>query len=355
MNSTDFNLEYASVKPFGDSQRDFLVTDKFDGHQYFLKKREVYSLRVYEYLRDHHIDNTPVIYRVWESEGSLMILEEFITGITLSDYIEKKRHLTLEEAVELTNQLCDIVRELHQCDPPIIHRDIKPANIMITDDGRLILLDMDAAKVFSDHESRDTYLLGTYGYAAPEQYGFGKASVSSDIYSIGKVLEEMLTGDVNGEADGYIKAVIDRCTQIDPANRYSSVAQLQKELRSRKTRKNIDYNELPGFRSEKPVFRFLGFLTYACTILMASWASFTGVEGVYETWCYRIFYYLAFLMSFLFLRNYRYIWDKTGINHIQNRYLRILVIMLMSVGILMMTIMLAESLASAFAEGRGRT
>ena len=73
---------------------------------------------------------------------------------------------------------------------PIIHRDIKPSNIMITEQNHVVLLDFNAAKLYTNASTNDTVLLGTKGYAAPEQYGFGSSSPQTDIYAIGVLIKE---------------------------------------------------------------------------------------------------------------------------------------------------------------------
>ena len=110
-------------------------------------------------------------------------------------------------------------------DPPIIHRDIKASNIIISQEGTVTLLDMDAAKWYRDQSDRDTKLIGTYGYAAPEQYGFGASDERTDIYSIGVLLNVTLTGCLPSQkmAEGRIGAVIEKCVKLDPKERYASV------------------------------------------------------------------------------------------------------------------------------------
>ena len=76
--------------------------------------------------------------------------------------------------------------------PPIIHRDIKPSNIIITAYNRAVLLDFNAAIYYSCQSTEDTILLGTQGYASPEQYGFGSSSPQTDIYSMGILFRELL-------------------------------------------------------------------------------------------------------------------------------------------------------------------
>lgn len=87
-----------------------------------------------------------------------------------------------EKAVDYIEQLCAVVRVLHEQKPIIIHRDIKPSNVMLSADGVIKLIDFDASKDFTPDEKRDTELIGTFNYAAPEQYGFASSDPRTDIY-----------------------------------------------------------------------------------------------------------------------------------------------------------------------------
>lgn len=88
--------------------------------------------------------------------------------------------------------LCEILEKLHSVTPPIVHRDTKPSNIIITNYEHVVLLDFNAAKYFADTDTADTILLGTKGYAAPEQYGFGSSTPQTDIYALGILLKELV-------------------------------------------------------------------------------------------------------------------------------------------------------------------
>lgn len=132
--------------------------------------------------------------------------------------------------------LCNILEALHSMTPPIIHRDIKPSNIIITSYNYAMLLDFNAAKQFSGQNESDTVLIGTPGYAAPEQYGFGSSSPKTDIYSLGIVLREML-GSITPVPDiapilHRLNLIAERCTQMTPAARYQSVVELKMPYRS---------------------------------------------------------------------------------------------------------------------------
>ena len=132
------------------------------------------SVRI-RYLKDNPIKNTPRIYEVIEDSNQLIVLEEYISGTTLQQILDEQKVLKEEQVENIIRQLCSILLELHKAHPPIIHRDIKPSNIIISPDGVVKLIDMNAAKWNRNHSGRDTALIGTVGYAAPEQYGFASS------------------------------------------------------------------------------------------------------------------------------------------------------------------------------------
>ena len=120
---------------------------------------------------------------------------EYIEGDSLQKLLDGGRTFTVRETAEAGLSFCAILGKLHGSDPPLIYRDFKPANILIRKDGSYVLIDYGACRIFKTEASRDTKMLGTEGYAAPEQYGgWEQSDVRTDIYGIGAVLHHMLTG-----------------------------------------------------------------------------------------------------------------------------------------------------------------
>jgi len=185
---------YKEVATINEDHGIYLVQDIRTGKFYVKKLLTVYNAEIYHYLMDHPIANTPKIYLAGESDGILTVVEEYIPGDTLEEILEEKKTLPEKQVIEITLQLSLILRAFHSCDPAIVNRDIKPSNIKISPDGMVKLLDMNAAKWTNAEAERDTKLLGTQGYAAPEQYGFGPSSVQTDIYALGVLMNVMLTG-----------------------------------------------------------------------------------------------------------------------------------------------------------------
>ena len=163
------------------------------------------------------------ISKGYRGDRYLVIIEEYIEGSSLSEYL-KKGIFKPTEAVHIVRNLCCILNELHTLECPIIHRDIKPSNVMLTKSGEVVLLDMNVAKWYDSEEKEDTRLLGTKDYAAPEQVGYGMKASSNktDIYAVGILLNVMLTGKFPKEkpAQGKLWNVIERCISLDANSRY---------------------------------------------------------------------------------------------------------------------------------------
>ncbi|MBQ3434092.1 MAG: serine/threonine protein kinase, partial [Selenomonadaceae bacterium] len=150
---------------------------------------------------------------------------EYINGETLEEIVQRDGPLSESNAVQILMQLCVIVNGLHSYYPPIIHRDIKPSN-MILQGERIRLIDFDAARLYKDGKEEDTHLLGTKGYAPPEQYGQGQTDPRSDIYSLGVTFKELLGTNCGGR----LKDILDKCTAYYPDDRFQDVDELKDAL-----------------------------------------------------------------------------------------------------------------------------
>jgi serine/threonine protein kinase len=139
----------------------------------------------------------PRIYDHFSEDGHWYLVMEFIEGETLERRLERafNRHLPVKESLELAIQLCKVLEYLHTRQPPIIFRDLKPSNVMLTSDGSVYLIDFGIARLFKPEQRKDTMAFGSPGYAAPEQYGKAQTTPRSDVFSLGALLHQMLTGN----------------------------------------------------------------------------------------------------------------------------------------------------------------
>lgn len=140
--------------------------------------------------------NLPSVYDYFEAKGRWYLVMDFIKGETLEDYCEKasNRILPTLEVIEIGIQLAKVLGYLHTRPTPIIFRDLKPLNIMITPEKHIYLIDFGIARLFKHGKAKDTHVYGSVGYAAPEQFGKTQTNPRSDIYSLGVILYQLLSG-----------------------------------------------------------------------------------------------------------------------------------------------------------------
>lgn len=158
----------------------------------------------------------------------VIVLEEYVEGDTLSMLLQAGP-LNTRQVRNICVQLCRGLYVLHSLG--WVHRDIKPENVMIHG-SRAVLIDFDAARCYENIKDRDTRILGTVGYAPPEQYGISGTDYRADIYAMGVLINEMLTGEHPSQtlAGGRWGRIVTHCTMIHPEKRYASVKELMEAL-----------------------------------------------------------------------------------------------------------------------------
>ncbi|HLV98787.1 MAG TPA: serine/threonine-protein kinase [Ktedonobacterales bacterium] len=187
--------------------------------------------------------NLPRIYDYFSEDGRWYLVMEFIQGETLEAALDREPdgRLPLERVLKIGTQLCQVLDYLHTRQPPIIFRDLKPSNVMLTADETLFLVDFGIARLFKPGQTKDTVAFGTLGYAAPEQFGKAQTTPRSDIYGLGALLHQMLTGNdpsdtpfrfvpLNEPDLAEIGSLIARMVQVDEGNRPASMAEVKQQL-----------------------------------------------------------------------------------------------------------------------------
>lgn len=185
---------------------------------------------VFRILKNKEIKNLLKIYDVCTDDNGLIVLEEYIEGKSLLQIIEEGP-LSIKTACRYAYSICNALNGLHSLG--IVHRDIKPSNIIIDENNEAVLIDLGIARLVSVNGEKDTQELGTVGYAAPEQFGLSQTGKSTDIYSLGILLNIMITGvhpaiDV---AKGPIKRIINKSISTQISKRYSDAKHMQRDLR----------------------------------------------------------------------------------------------------------------------------
>ena len=221
--------EFESVRTLKESPRGSvrLIRHRAAG-QRFILRRFTGNGEVYRKLLSYSCQNLPVIYEAVSQGEDNLVLEEFIEGDTLGFLLEGAL-FSPKETRKIIIQLCRALWVLHGL--AAVHRDIKPENVILKG-SEAVLIDFDAARLHKPEAAADTQILGTTGFAAPEQYGLSQSDTRTDIYSLGVLMNVMLTGQHPSQtlAEGRLGRVIGRCTQVNPEKRYRDVVHLMGEL-----------------------------------------------------------------------------------------------------------------------------
>lgn len=186
----------------------------------------------------------PRIVDIIDNGQTIYVVMDYIEGESLDKVLDEFGAQPEDEVLNWSIQICDALSYLHNQKPPIIYRDMKPANVMLKPDGNVKIIDFGIAREYKGTSLSDTTVLGTRGYASPEHYGTSETDPRSDIYTLGMTMHHLLTG-VDPRTPGYVYApvrqwnpelsegieeIINKCTQIDPQNRYQNCDELMYDL-----------------------------------------------------------------------------------------------------------------------------
>lgn len=182
----------------------------------------------YEELYSLQSENLPLIFDVINLEDGQIVLEEYIDGITIAQVMETGRY-RYSGAKKVLKSVCNALHILHERN--LVHRDVKPENVMIEKSGRVVLIDFNASRKIST-ANKDTVVMGTVGYASPEQLGLSQSDTRTDIYAVGVLLNVMMTGKHPSEKLAHRKVgrIVRKCTNVNPSERYQTVEKLYKAL-----------------------------------------------------------------------------------------------------------------------------
>ena len=198
--------------------------------------------------------NIVEMYDVGEDNGTYYIVMEYVEGMTLKQLIKKRGSLSLSEAIDIMLQITDGIKEAH--DSYIIHRDLKPQNILIKENGEVKITDFGIAMALNSTQLTQTNsVMGSVHYLPPEQASGKGATIKSDIYSMGILFYELLTGklpfkgdnaveialkhmkndipsvrEINDSIPQSVENIILKATAKNPKNRYESAAEMHDDL-----------------------------------------------------------------------------------------------------------------------------
>ncbi|MBP8002665.1 MAG: protein kinase [Chloroflexi bacterium] len=208
--------------------------------------------REVQLLSNLHHSNLPRIYDYFFLPGmGQYLVMDFIEGQNLQTMLETRGPLPEAEVVPWMRQICDALAYMHSQNPPVIHRDIKPANIIITPQGRAVLVDFGISKIYDTHLKTTVGARAvTPGFSPWEQYGQGTTDTRSDIYALGATLYVLLTGQeppesialmggmatltpprqINRAITPHVAQVIEHAMQTRPTERFAAAAALGQAL-----------------------------------------------------------------------------------------------------------------------------
>lgn len=184
----------------------------------------------------------PRIVDIIDNGITIYVVMDYIEGESLDKVLNEFGAQPEEMVIGWAKQLCDALSYLHSQKPSIIYRDMKPANVMLKPEGNIKIIDFGIAREYKEQNLADTTVLGTKGYAPPEQYS-GQTDPRSDIFALGMTMHHLLTGvdprngepyasvrQWNPELSEGIEIIIDRCVEPAAENRYQSCADLLYDL-----------------------------------------------------------------------------------------------------------------------------
>ena len=218
--------QFVFVKTLSQSARKTAVVLRHkDSETQIVQIRCQGNAEMYRALQKIRHPNLPAVYSVTEQNDAVEVIEAYIPGLTVAEVLQTGLY-TEDGTRAVARALCAALDALHTAH--IIHRDLKPENVIVDVKGQVYLIDFDAARRYKTYQAQDTVLIGTTGFAAPEQYGFNQTDPRSDIFALGILMNVMLTGEHPSKQlyGGKLRRVIERCIQVDPNQRYSSAKEL---------------------------------------------------------------------------------------------------------------------------------
>ena len=233
---------YECLKESEDSST-FLVKETATGILCVLKwgrNRQTEFLRnemeIMEKMADRKLSGVPKAYRIFEENGEVYLVREYIEGMSLAQMVLQKGGISEAEICRISRKICQTAEQFQNPDEPMIHRDIKPENIVVTPGGEVVFIDFGTMRSYKKDGSRDTFVVGTRGTAAPEQYGYTQTDQRTDVYAIGQTMLYMVSEsyEMNQLSECAVsrrmKKIIEKACSFEPDKRYGDAAQLRRAV-----------------------------------------------------------------------------------------------------------------------------
>ncbi len=233
---------YECLKESEDSST-FLVKETATGILCVLKwgrNRQTEFLRnemeIMKKMADRKLSGIPKAYRIFEENGEVYLVREYIEGMSLAQMVLQKGGISEAEICRISRKICQTAEQFQNPDEPMIHRDIKPENMVVTPGGEVVFIDFGTMRSYKKDGSRDTFVVGTRGTAAPEQYGYTQTDQRTDVYAIGQTMLYMVSEsyEMNQLSECAVsrrmKKIIEKACSFEPDKRYGDAAQLRRAV-----------------------------------------------------------------------------------------------------------------------------
>lgn len=233
---------YECLKESEDSST-FLVKETVTGILCVLKwgrNRQTEFLRnemeIMKKMADRKLSGIPKAYRIFEENGEVYLVREYIEGMSLAQMVLQKGGISEAEICRISRKICQTAEQFQNPDETMIHRDIKPENIVVTPGGEVVFIDFGTMRSYKKDGSRDTFVVGTRGTAAPEQYGYTQTDQRTDVYAIGQTMLYMVSEsyEMNQLSECAVsrrmKKIIEKACSFEPDKRYGDAAQLRRAV-----------------------------------------------------------------------------------------------------------------------------
>lgn len=233
---------YECLKESEDSST-FLVKETATGILCVLKwgrNRQAEFLRnemeIMKKMADRKLSGIPKAYRIFEENGEVYLVREYIEAMSLAQMVLQKGGISEAEICRISRKICQTAEQFQNPDEPMIHRDIKPENIVVTPGGEVVFIDFGTMRSYKKDGSRDTFVVGTRGTAAPEQYGYTQTDQRTDVYAIGQTMLYMVSEsyEMNQLSECAVsrrmKKIIEKACSFEPDKRYGDAAQLRRAV-----------------------------------------------------------------------------------------------------------------------------
>lgn len=233
---------YECLKESEDSST-FLVKETATGILCVLKwgrNRQTEFLRnemeIMKKMADRKLSGIPKAYRIFEENGEVYLVREYIEGMSLAQMVLQKGGISEAEICRISRKICQTAEQFQNPNEPMIHRDIKPENIVVTPGGEVVFIDFGTMRSYKKDGSRDTFVVGTRGTAAPEQYGYTQTDQRTDVYAIGQTMLYMVSEsyEMNQLSECAVsrrmKKIIEKACSFEPDKRYGDAAQLRRAV-----------------------------------------------------------------------------------------------------------------------------